>query len=281
MGGPLLEDFSAVQSAFGCSEMISLEIDPHVIPRQEFNRPHCRVELRLQATGIFTDDYTAGERPLLAWFDHSKPHWRTQLQEACDLLRKLPDYSIFKISFASIPRFWNPAKKTDEVLPARLAKLKDEFGGFGPFDEGDVTEANFHKTLFRIFKLAVAQTIPDSPMRVCRPLASYCYNDSTQMLTITVIVGSAEKIDELKARAGLKSWPYANLKWDGPMDIDIPELSIRERLAVEQKLPDAPVIKIHSELGMRFESGLANSRAALGRYIKFARHVPYFAKVSP
>lgn len=280
MGGPLLEDFSAIQSVFGCRKMISLEIDRHVLARQRFNLPHCRIELRKQGTEKFVENYVTTAAPMLAWFDHTKPNWKIQIHEACELIQKLPDFSIFKISLASHPSIWNPKGEKDKVLPARLARLKENFASFEPFEESDVTNENFHKTLFRIFKLAVAKTIPDSPARVCRPLASYSYNDGTRMITITVTVGPASGIDKMKKNSGLEDWPYANLSWDGPMDISIPELSIRERLSVEQLLPDATRMQLHSQLGVRFDESLAVSREMLWRYVKFARHVPHFGKIT-
>lgn len=281
MGGPLLQDFAAVQGVFGCNTMISLETDEHVLRRQEFNQPHCRIKLQLKSTGKFADEYVAGLDPLLVWFDYTKPDWKTQIQEVCTLLPKVPELSIIKISLPIINSALPcSAKDGESVLYERLEKLKGMFPGLAEFTEKDVVRENWVHTVFRLLQLCVANALPDSPGRVCRPLAAYRYSDGTEMLTVTLFVGPQSDVDEVKRLAQLKTWAFSDLDWKGPLDIEIPEISVRERLAIERHLPDQSCASIHDELNLRFAPSVVESRAVLARFIKFAQHVPYFLKAT-
>jgi hypothetical protein len=276
MGGPLMEDFIAVQSVFPCKEMISLERFRHTHSRQLFNKPHCRVLPKLELTSEFVESYVTGEKPIVAWFDYMGHDWKKQIGEARTIIKKLPDMSIFKISLAPTRR----GLEGNSVVE-RYQSLKKMFEPM-EFIEDEAREENLPKTLLRVYSKALAEAIPDSPRFVCRPLAAYLYHDKTPFLTITVIVGPASQVKALIAGAELDSWPFANLGWSDPMNIDVPDLGLRERLAVEKLLPDGQPEAIHKELadlhGLQFAEEISESVAMLKRYVTFARHVPYFIK---
>ena len=280
MGGPLLEDFSSVQGAWHPRRMISLEQSKHVLTRQRFNRPNSRTTLTQDTTGTFSTEYETGASPLLAWFDYTRTNWQEQITESCDLLRKLPDFSIFKISLACKITAWNSmAGVVGTKFDSRLAHLKKNFEAYGPFVQDDVRDDNFAATMYRILQSAIADAVPDRPGRVCRPLAAFTYSDGTQMLTVTVIVGPPKGVRDVIVKSKLSEWRYARTRWGAPIEISIPELSIRERLAIERLLPDNSPAKIHRKLRFRFADNPGESLGILSRYVGFARHVPYFAKI--
>jgi hypothetical protein len=166
-------------------------------------------------------------------------------------------------------------------MAGRLNKLNELFADLGPFEEDDVREARFHLTLFKIFARAVAIAIKNSQGFVCRSLAAYHYSDRTPMLTITTTVGPAEGIRKLILDSDLATWPFARLAWRSPIGIDVPDFSLRERLAVDRLLPDATAKSIHKRLKLRFADNIRQSRQVLSHYIKFARHVPHFVRIRP
>jgi hypothetical protein len=69
MGGPYLEDFAVIQTVMGCKKMTSLEISPHVVRRQEFNQPHCRITLTKMSSGEWVHQYKPDASPVVVWFD--------------------------------------------------------------------------------------------------------------------------------------------------------------------------------------------------------------------
>lgn len=280
LGGPYLEDFGLVETLMGCRKMVSLETQAHVRSRQEFNAPHCRITTKLQSTTDFSEQYSTSGSPLLVWFDYTKHNWSEQILECCELIRKLPPFSIFKVTFAATPRhLYNPTSLTDDVIAGRLSAIREMFGQLGTFEAKDVTNDSFHLTLHRIFARAVSGTLGEDSSFNCRSLAAYSYSDGTPMLTVTIALGPLAELKSIINSSRLSSWSFSSLSWRSPINISIPDLSLRERLAIERLLPDASATQIQSKLKIRLAPDAKESRVVLGRYIRFAQHVPYFVKM--
>lgn len=279
LGGPYLEDFAMMHGTFGNRSMISLELKEHVRSRQRINQPHSRIELMLNSTGKFVEKYRRGRTPLIVWFDYEWPDWKTQISESCDLLRELPSMSIFKITLSGRTKDLAKGKDADPLM-AVAGKFNDMFGDFGPFNEGDVNSEHICDTLYRICRGAIADAIPDSKQRCVRTLASYQYNDGTPILTVTMIVGPINKIEDVVCQAGLETWPFSDLNWHGTKEIDIPSLSWREKLAVDQLLPDASARTVLRKLKLQLTEKYQDSVEVMGNYVQFYRHVPQFLRVT-
>lgn len=277
MGGPYLEDFVSVQAVMGCKKMTSLEKFPHVVRRQRFNMPHCRVDLKNRLTGWWVKRYRAGDVPMLVWLDYSTTDWKEQIGECVDLIPKLPAMSILKITLVcKASDLGNPAK---DPLARRLEKLRSHFAG--EFTEDDVRSENFHLTMKRIFTRAVAPVLGDSKDMTMRPLAAYCYSDGTPILTVTCLVGPANRLNLVIKRSRLASWGFATLDWNqAPVMVNIPDLGIRERLAIDRLLPDATPSQIIKRLKLSLAKDAAESEKIVESYSRFARHTPFFVKVA-
>jgi hypothetical protein len=274
LGGPYLEDFNLIHTVFGNRDMISLEAKKDVLTRQHINQPHSSMKLMEMSTDQFVEEYVQGKKPLLVWFDYSTTDWKSQIKECCDLLGKLPEMSIFKVTLCAKPG------KLGSTVDQRLEKLNRTFADFKPFVKNDVYEDNFQKTLYRIFRSAVAEAMPDTPELCVRSLASYRYNDGTPILTITTILGPIERIEKIIREGELDNWPFADINWGGPVEIVVPHLSLRERLALDQLLPDADAQKLMQKLNLWLADDEASSLKAIATYIQFYRHVPQFLRVS-
>jgi hypothetical protein len=258
--------------------MTSLEIDPKVLDRQLMNMPASCVELTNDSTTDFTEDYTPGRIPLIAWFDYTKPDWKTQLSESCDLLEKLPPHSIFKLTLTGSIKCLGGAP---DNLAAKAERFSEIFGDYGPFAAVDMSKKEFCKTLYRVVRGAIGDAVPDTSQRAVRSLASFTYDDGTPILTITMLVAPMEVIDEVVERAWLLTWPFADINWAGPKEISVPQLSLRERLLVDTLLPKAAARTVVNQLKLRLENSYANSVAAMKRYIEFKQHVPQFLRIAP
>ena len=277
MGGPYLEDFVSVQSVMGCRQMTSLEKFPHVIQRQRFNRPHCRIKLRNKMSGSWVAKFQAGNSPLVVWLDYSTTEWKEQIGECVDLISKLPSMSIFKATLACRVSVLGDTAK--DSLPQRLEKLRSMFAG--EFTEDDVRKDNFPLTMKRVFTRAVSSVLGDSSHMALRPLAMYCYNDGTPILTITCLVGPPDRIRQVIRRSRLASWGFATLDWtDDPLVVDIPDLGIRERLAIDRFLPDATPRQIIKRLKLALAESPDDSARIVEGYARFARHTPFFVKMA-
>jgi hypothetical protein len=278
LGGPYLEDFLLVHAAFGNRRMVSLETKQHVRTRQVINLPYSRIALTLDSTREFVDKYKTGNTPLIAWFDYEWQSWKDQLSESCDLLQKLPLFSIFKLTLTG-KTDWLGGGGSDP-LRGRADALSAMFADYGPFEPSQLNQASICTTLYGICRRAIAEAVPDTHQRAVRTLAAYEYNDGTPVLTITMTVGPLEDIRRLAVDADLSDWPYAVLNWRAPKNIAVPHLGLRERLAIDKFMPDADARTIVRRLKLRLTDNYADSVRAIKNYKEFYQYVPQFLRVS-
>lgn len=279
LGGPYLEDFALIHGAFGNRRMMSLEKKKHVRSRQLLNLPCSRIELTLDSTETFVDEYETGNVPLIVWFDYEWQDWRQQVSESCELLQKLPPMSIFKITLTG-KTDWLGGDGERDPLASKAEKLSSLFNDYGPFEPGQMNESSIGKTLFGICRRAIADAVPDTEQKGVRTLASYEYNDGTPVLTITMIVGALAAIRNSVHEADLKSWPFALLDWTEPKKIEVPSFGLRERLSVDRLLPDADARTVVKRLKLRLGKNYWESVKAIENYLEFYRYVPQFLRVS-
>jgi hypothetical protein len=279
LGGPYLEDFALIHGTFGITRMTSLESEEHVRTRQRINRPYSRIVLTLDSTETFVDRYATGNIPLIVWFDYEWQDWKQQVAESCDLLRKLPAMSIFKITLTG-KTDWLDGTAEKDPLPIRAEQLSKLFPDYGPFDAGDINEESICGTLYGICRRAFAEAVPDSEERAVRPLAAYQYNDGTPVLTITLVVGELDVIRRLILKANLQNWNFAVLKWRDPKEIAVPFLGLRERLAVDRLMPDTRSRGVVKRLKLRLSEDYWESVRAIQNYTELYRQVPQFLRVT-
>src|SRR6266516_3708890 len=171
LGGPYLEDFGMIHGAFGNRRMLNLELKPHVRSRQLINRPYARINATLDTTERFVDDYETGSVPLIVWFDYEWQDWEQQLSESCDLLKKLPPMSIFKITLTG-KTGWLGGENSEDPLVVQAEKLSETFGDYGPFTAGQINEDSICRTLYWICRKIIADAVPDAQEKAVRTLAA-------------------------------------------------------------------------------------------------------------
>jgi hypothetical protein len=279
LGGPYLEDFNLIHGAFGNKKMRSLEIKKHIRTRQEINAPHSGIILDpLQSTGKYIEKFKPGYSPLLVWLDFEWPKWDEQIAEACELLQKLPKMSILKITLIG-KTDWLGGNSKDPLVE-RAERLSEKFGDYGVIEPGEISKNNICDTLYKILRSAISSAIPDSQRKIVSTLASYQYNDGTPVLTVTLIVGPPQDIERVIEESQLRRWLFADIGWNKIKHIAIPNLSMREKLAVDRLLPKASARTIVNKLNLRLEENFIDSVSAIENYIEFYRHVPQFVRVT-
>lgn len=272
LGGPYLEDFNLIHATFGNRTMISLELQKDVLTRQVINRPCSQVSLTNLSTRDYIDDLRLGRTPSIVWLDYSTQSWIEQFAECFDLIPKLAPMSIFKVTLTGKTRQLG-ANNTQ-----RAEKLSEMFGDYGPFQSGDVKPERICRTLFRIFRRALSDAAPDTHFRAVRSLAAYEYNDGTPVLTMTMIVGPITRVETVTEVIG--RWPFSAINWKEPRLIDVPPLSLREKLAVDRLLPDAHPRTVINTLNLRFADKYEDSIAAMSNYVELYRFVPHFVRMA-
>ena len=76
---------------------------------------------------------------------------------------------------------------------------------------------------------------------------------------------------------------FANLDWKKPIELDVPFLSTKERLRLQEHLP-CPAnagVALSNVLGYLIDNGKKISEKKLEEYAAFYRYYPYFIKAIP
>jgi hypothetical protein len=284
LGGPQMEDCRAVHERFQSMQMFSLERDPQVLKRQKFNRPHTNLQLVPESSGEYLSHFQA-KTPLVVWLDYAEESERVeQLAEFQTLLRALLALSVVKLTFNA-----NPANLAGDakvgMLAERMEKLMEQFERLLPSDlpEESMSEPRFPETLLKIVAAASREALASRNGWLFQPLSAFFYRDSRQqMFTVTGIVGTKAPIDSVIEKTRLAGWHFRNLDWSPPMLIKVPELTVKERICINQLLPKSKndLKAIHGGLGFQLHPDEVESENELAQYVTFYRHYPHFGRVA-
>ena len=94
-------------------------------------------------------------------------------------------------------------------------------------------------------------------------------------------MSNSETLEVFLEKSGLSDWKLGNYDWGNPKNIDIPDLTVRERLYIDSKLPNANADDIQKDLGFTFaESERDHLWKCLRIYSDFYRFLPYFSRIA-
>jgi hypothetical protein len=285
-GAPHMEDFKLVHSLFSIKDLICLEYNNEVHKRQKFNKPLKCINLINQSSKDYIIDYEEGKHSII-WLDYASPRdLGQQISEFQQLLNKMMEFDIIKITLNSSPNSLVDQRneKNPHVLgKGRLDELTKRLGVFLPREVTPemMTVKYLPKVLVNSLKIASDDVLPPIVDMQLLPLCSFTYNDGPhQMLTFTgIIINKNNKAKFLKDTDLLK-WEYYLGNSNEPMSISMPDLTVRERLAIDTLLPNCKPNTIHKKLKIRFDESEQKSLDKIESYIKFYRHYPHFSRIN-
>ncbi|MBD2048743.1 hypothetical protein H6F78_24620 [Coleofasciculus sp. FACHB-64] len=284
-GGHSLEDFKYIHSRFGICNMISIEEDAEVYNRQKFNQPHNCIDCLHQSSDDFTNEFQTTD-PTIIWLDYVKPSdLRKQIEEFQATISKLNPLDIIKITVNSHPSSYVPSGKGMDsftLQDARIEKLNKMLGDIFPSADVTVdmmTEKKFPEALCLVLKYAANLAMAGQSDIYFQSLTAFSYADGQQMLTVTGILLEKTKNQEFFNQTNIDKWELSNISWKKPRRINVPDLTIKERLYIDSRLPNSQAKAIQDELGFLFDSKESISIEMLETYILFYRQSPYFSRI--
>lgn len=285
-GGPYMEEFRQVHSLFSLTNLISIEYNEEVKKRQEFNKPIGCMRIENMTSADFIDDYEVGHNSIV-WLDYAQAGaLHEQITEYETLLAKLIEFDVVKITLNANPACLYDEKQLQQgqsLLVERLRSLEEHFGEHLPPDINPdmMTRKPLAKVMFQALKHIVDAAFPPVTENTFKVLTSFTYADSAhQMLTFTGIVLNREKVENFINGAGFINWEYYINEYDSPMLIELPELSIKERLAIDALLPCEEAEIIHESLNFLFDENRNKSKTKIESYMKYYRHYPQYFRVN-
>ncbi|MFJ9502067.1 O-methyltransferase [Brevibacillus centrosporus] len=282
-----MEDFKLVHSLFSISDLTCIEQDLIIHNRQKFNRPLGCLKFENITSGDFITEFFP-EKNSIIWLDYANPRQiGDQIREFQSILPKMSRYDVIKVTLNANPNSLadvnNPQLKGNQLFDQRLQVLQQRLSGNLP---STVTSEfmNIKRlpvALCHVLEFASKRALGRHSNLVYYPVNSFVYADSNhQMLTVTGIMLNSGEEEEFIERAGLNNWEYMYTPWGEPLKIDIPDLTIRERMAIDSWLPCEDPTAIIDQLSILFDEDEEKSLRKLESYIKYYRHYPFFSKVS-
>lgn len=285
-GGPFLEDFKQVHNLLKVNKMISIEGNDNVHKRQQFNKPLSCINLgdTPEMSGDFINRYNFDDKTII-WLDYAMPsQLNTQLNELVSLITKLKPKDIFKITLNANPESLGKNPNELDPRPFRYQKVNDILTeNFLPMNttEEDVGFKKYPTLLVNAMKRAIEHGLRGRNDIRVHPLTSFVYKDGQQMVTLTAIV--LENSDEEEAKfidsSRIRNWPFYAGEWRKPKNINVPTMSLKERIHIESLLPEASVDNIHEELGFYIGSNSSGANIDLSNFIEYYKVVPWYSKV--
>lgn len=294
LAGPFLEDLRVIDHYLPEMKLTSIESDKNTYLRQIFNRFNSSISFINREFGDFLFyDYVPSDRRDVFWLDFSKLKYHL-FEEFQNVLKKVPPGSIVKITLRAEPEI-NLRTLEDRVSNEEMERFKNELEEkfnnefqkvlSNPVAGAFSSQKDFAKMVQLMIRNASSLALDYSGSEIdYLPIQAMRYNDGTQMLSVTGIVHLRDQTEINKIKKTIESCNNSCIDWEEPKEINIPNLSIKERLRLEHFLPvqegfDSGEV-LYKELNYCIDETEKLSKCQFSRYAEFYREYPNFMKTS-
>ena len=293
LSGPFLEDLRIMDQLLPDMKLISIEKNLQTHKRQEFHRFNSVLEIKNKTFSDFLiHDYEPEDGKIdVFWLDYTDLSLKN-LTEFQQVLKKVPPGSVVRITLRAQREFeieeleeFLPKKVINEIKIGFESKFQEEFDAKLPSEAEGAFAGNkeFANMVQGMVRNAASEALDSGGRKVdFLPVQTTRYSDNTQMLSVTGIVCYRNEMDNLKEK--LKSISCVNFEWNEPTEINIPALSIKERLLLENRLPVESGKDVGEELssclGYMIDNSEKQSRKQLEHYAEYCRFYPNFIRIN-
>ncbi len=288
LGGPFLDDIRLISNQFPELHYVSIERDQNTHKRQRFHSVCKTLRLVLGTTDAYLDHEFETDTLSIFWLDYldllpsNLEEFATVLDlVGCPSIVKVTVYCEFDLGLMEAATKLLGAEEAVKVKTAQIQEFQDRFDDYldHVIVERDLDPSSFASVVQSMFAVVAQRTLPSQGNKVFQLVHSCRYADGPQMLTLTGIVCQAN--DRTRFRRLYARWKHANLDWHAPQHVDVPNLSVKERLALERHLPSANGTgkALQRSLGYSIDESQTASERRLRQYQDFYKYYPMFAKL--
>jgi len=298
LGGPFLEDMKRVHTTFPAIKLVSIEEDEDTRERQEYHRfinaDHLEL-VRLEVHDYFRNHYSPNKKDII-WLDYLN-FGRQELSDFVLLATKVSVGSMLRITVRGEWKDKLPgAASSNEDWNKIFTKFRNSFGELAPedLDKDDFLDGHRYSLLLTSMIVAAVRDELAPPLpRYFQPLVANFYKDETRMLSVMGVVSDTPtkenqaKVGEAICDSGIvaafNDWDLASLDGQTVHQLDVPSLSIRERMALDRHLPLSTPERIAAcllELPYRVGGSPADHERLIRRYAALSPYYAQFARVA-
>jgi hypothetical protein len=274
MGSLWFVDFIFAHKELGIKNLKSIEKDE--AERARFNRPYdCVTVAEGESTRVLAD-LDLVSTPVVVWLDYDsdlKGPWKEDLDIVCP---GAVNGSVVILTVNAHRRQLDNVKDPNGTPLDRVQALR--------FLAGDVVPAALPRERFDtsrfpeliadllLVKLERATRVSGRPERFV-PLFNFSYKDRAPMVTVGGMIADNETKQRLDACDLAQRFDFVT--GASQYTIDVPPLTQREKVAIDQLLPVSGLIDVEARLGWRLPE---SQRRA---YQRFYKYYPVFAELHP
>lgn len=281
LGGAYLEDMRLLYEYCPEIAMISIEEKLEIFKRQNFHLPCGTLRLENCSVKSHIAQYEPNDKKSIFWLDYTELHYEC-FDDFITLLTKLVIGSMIKITLRADPRdYWYKSRR---IQKEKAEKFRTEFDTLLPRQFVDLPRQyeDFAYLVQQMLEIASQQALPAraNPLTFF-PISSFYYSDGTWMFTLIGVIWPRN--DKVVVEGAFGDWEFANLTWARPKLIDIPDLSTKERLHLQQYLPCSSPrgVTLRAKLEYLIDEDIPKTESALEQYAAFHRYFPYFLRGIP
>lgn len=286
LGSFFFDDFKVIHNQLGIFDMISLESDVDICKRAKFNKPYSCISIQNTTSTDYISSISL-EKSVIFWMDYTAPsEIGEQFSDFCTLVGKMQPGDIVRITLNANPTSLDGCRQSDNqdikaIQENRLRELKNKIGSYVPSDTlaGSMSYEKYPLLLLSCLRNAAYQTLSSLQSKRVLPLFSSQYADGQQMITLTSIIIDDDKTEgEIKDL--LRKYDYINFTWDNPCRIQVPELTTKEILHINNSLPIKRSIK---QIEKKFSFAFQNStdlEEAIRCYAAYYKYYPNFRHIN-
>ena len=296
-GGPFLEDMKRVHGAFPAVRLVSLEGNAETFKRQDFHRfiNDERMELVFgKSHDYLRTKYIPGGKEII-WLDHLN-FGREELSDFVFLATKVATGSMLRITVRGEWKDKLPGAAAPEDEWSRVFQsFKHNFGELAPetLEPDDfIVGTRYCSILTQMIVAAVQDELAPPLPRYFQPLVANFYKDETRMLSVMGVVAETppdERIEiidtvtvDSKIAKAFTDWDLSSLNGEIVHQLDVPSLSLKERLALDRHLPLTSVEReagCLKELPYLVGGSQADHERLMRRYAALSPYYSQFARV--
>lgn len=293
-GAAYLEDFKVIHSALEIDDMHCIEMDKHAYSRQRFNNPYRFLELHNEtSTNYFSSGGFLPNKSHIIWLDYtSAGQFRQQLEDIYIASRKLSNLDILKFTFNAEYYFFKKSHYKDgrnlkAARPKDIVSYLENDNTYQKYLPNDVNPDNIEPRFADIRRAMGIRAVDRGLAEVGSnlkfyPLAAFTYADGQTMTTLTGILIDTNNAEHIFSETQIRDWKfYQEHKSElvTAFEINVPNMTVPERMAIDKYLPAKDLAKISKELAFYYGIDEDEHRNHLESYIRYYKHLPHFAKV--
>ena len=175
------------------------------------------------------------------------------------------------------------AKKPDHfktIRDWRLSIFESQMSKFPCDATADgMTSVGFPVVLARAIGVAAMEGAKRKHF-VVRPLAVTTYSDGHEMLSVTAILLPTDDADGFMAKPWIADWNHRAHGWGDVTRIDVPDLSIKEKILIDRHINVLGDGQIADQLGFELGEDSTSTLAKLSQYREHFRFYPQFVRMA-